>query len=524
MASQTIRLFTASIASEEKCQETITALDKLKDITINDRTIQNPEELSEKDLASTLGDMEINVKERINLLNIYNEKFNYNIIEILNKLNTMYLFSKTKLLEEYLYHIAMDSNIDPFMKIETAKTLTTYCEKGYNCLEYVISQYNTIPTPIRLESIYLLISYTGTRSNGIEYFKKFLIDQSIECLYRYKSIINLEVHLSENKENYIEISQIASKTFLECNQNMTYYRTLACQYIFNKCQASDELKQFALESLFSFATDTDLDYNLRADAVDVLLNYDDNQIVARANLILMELGANGRTVRSIFENAQNVHQKSIEESAHKTIEFLSAIPNPNATNYEKVRDTLTEHAIKRSHEERAKINTALTRIMIDRAIYGKCLMSLTSILIKLWIFIDSHEYKEDLIERLIDELIDSSEVCSTGYAHRLVNVLSGYTDMNLSISFEEQIAANLQGRLNAIIRDIQDECYQSLIINEMLIPVIDFHLRSNFLKFFRESISKIREGMYQEFRDYMSDTDYDLYFRKAIMSYEGISY
>ena len=58
-------------------------------------------------------------------------------------------------------------------------------------------------------------------------------------------------------------------------------------------------------------------------------------------------------------------------------------------------------------------------------------------------------------------------------------------------------------------------------MNEMTIDPSHFHSRSNFLKFFRTVISQIREEMYSEFKDYMSDTDYDMYFRKALIHYEG---
>jgi hypothetical protein len=517
-----LKLFTATIAEDDKRQATTTVLEQLSELSIADKTVQDPDSLLDKDLASHLGDMEISLPERILLLNLYNLKFQENIVEIITKLNTMYLFSRTKYLAEYLEAIVLRSDIDPFLKVETARNLAEYSERGFHCIDYVLVTYPSIPTPIRLEAIYALMTHDGLFEKAMSYYESFLVDQSIDCLYRYKSIINLETQLKDHAERYVEVARRACRTFLDCKQNMTYYRTLAVQYIFRKCSGDVELQQLGLDALFGFATDIELDYNLRADAVDVLLNVDDKTVVARANLILMELGANGRTVRSIFENAQNVHQKSIEDSARGMIDFLSTIPNPKAVDFATARDKIVETGAGRDVCSREKVNMALTRILIDRAVYGTASMTLHSILVKVWLFIDGHEHRSALVERLLDELIDSSEVCSTGYAHRLVNVLSGFTEQSLSISFEEQVAANLQGRLNAIIRDIEDADYQSLIITEMLIPVIHYHLRGNFLKFFRESISRIREAMYQEFRDHISDTDYDLYFRKAIMVYEGV--
>jgi len=55
---------------------------------------------------------------------------------------------------------------------------------------------------------------------------------------------------------------------------------------------------------------------------------------------------------------------------------------------------------------------------------------------------------------------------------------------------------------------------------EMAINTENTSSRANFLKFFRDNMLKIREEMYMEFREHMTDVDFDLWFRAAIMSYE----
>jgi hypothetical protein len=126
-------------------------------------------------------------------------------------------------------------------------------------------------------------------------------------------------------------------------------------------------------------------------------------------------------------------------------------------------------------------------------------------------------------KRLLEELVESNNKCSTGYVSRLVNTLSGFDEnMSITISFEDQIIANLEGRLNSKIKNITNDEEMDMILHEMTVPVLFYHLRGNFLKFFRENISSIREEMYQEFCQFMTDTDYDMNFRKAIMHYEGV--
>ena len=164
----------------------------------------------------------------------------------------------------------------------------------------------------------------------------------------------------------------------------------------------------------------------------------------------------------------------------------------------------------------------MIRIQIDRATYGHSNLTLVSILVKIWGYIEESEHKEELENRLMEEIVESNNKCSSGYVGRLVNTLSGFDhDMSIIISFKDQIVANLEGRLNAKARGITDDTFRDLVLEEMIVPVHHFDQRGNFLKFFRENISQIREEMYQEFKEFMEDSDYDMHFRSAIMSYEG---
>jgi hypothetical protein len=55
-----------------------------------------------------------------------------------------------------------------------------------------------------------------------------------------------------------------------------------------------------------------------------------------------------------------------------------------------------------------------------------------------------------------------------------------------------------------------------------MLETTKFNDRRHFLMFFRQYMLRIREELYEEFKEYVSDTDFDLTIRKAISSYEGI--
>ena len=182
---------------------------------------------------------------------------------------------------------------------------------------------------------------------------------------------------------------------------------------------------------------------------------------------------------------------------------------------------------------------------MDRALYSKYNCSLLNILLKIWTYLTTHESEDDMKKRLLEELIDMSGTCSSGFSSRLVNVISGYGDFNLNISWRDQIIANFTGRLNARARDISSkekmsincklynfstpemellEDFQEKVLEEMTVNSNDFASRKNFLKFFRKNMLTIRQELFEEFKNHIPDTDFDLYFRSAISNYETGGY
>ena len=121
-------------------------------------------------------------------------------------------------------------------------------------------------------------------------------------------------------------------------------------------------------------------------------------------------------------------------------------------------------------------------------------------------------------------MIDAANKCSTGYIYRLINSLSGLTEYNLKITFEEQIASNLHGRLNRAIKNLDDDEFRNNVLWEMSLCSDVINKKKNFMKFFREILPKLKEELWIEFRDYITDVDFDLYLRKSISLYEGIKF
>jgi hypothetical protein len=534
--------------------------------------------LEEKDNATIIVDIEdeldvvheylmdgsVGISSRIKLLDKYYNKYGESqTTEIISRLATLYQFSGTKILEKYLYEICVTSEISSYLKIISAKSLCSFNpnnELGYKSLNIICQNMKNVATPCKIEAICLLMFYETYKKQSLIYFCRIINNPDLDCDYRYKTILSLENKDIPDRLFFLEKSNIE---FFNNKTNRTLYRILSAQYLIQKCKLQKDVLDHVETTITDFARDTNLDYNLRADSADVILRLgtnSDNILIARE--IIMMLGRQDGNIKTIFDNAQNVHIDEIEQSVLVTLEFLSSVElktlsgvpgTPKITfdyikkQVDKELDKTKSHEDKKIHDEKVdKINISLNRIYLDRALYSKYNLSLLHIILKIWSYITSHKSEEDMKNRLVEELIDMSGTCSSGLASRLINVLSGYGEFNLSISWRDQIIANFNGRLNARARDITDEfhiqqnCkmyglldtnqlvslenFQGDVLSEMTVNSNDFNSRINFLHFFRKNMLSIREELYEEFKVHITDTDFDLYIRAAIAVYETGGY
>ena len=336
--------------------------------------------------------------------------------------------------------------------------------------------------------------------------------------------------------------------------------------------------------LLDIANNVNIEYNTRADATDVVLKYGDTKSKELATAIIIKLGQAGNKgeVKTLYENAQNAHSESIEQSAISCFENIVKykLIKKEGTNNDIDFDYVIEKLGELNDDERITLN----RIQMDHALYTKFACSLKTAIVVMYSFITSHEFSELLIDRLRDELCSSAGICSSGIFERIMNTPSGIIDeLSITISFDEQITANLSGRLNAKIRGIvakpcfhmsipafcdcksriciagreklsgaygrrqkgvdynpcgdcmvcknvkcthqcTENCNETIcdnILEEMIIPTHEYNKRQTFLKFFTMTISDIIEELREEFLEYMDEATFELYMKRAILQYQG---
>ena len=521
----------------------------IEDIILNDddelfQTVQLSESLVNFDkfkLSDVIYNFSILIDIRITALELYYNFEGDNSIELVNKITGIYQFSGSKILENYLFKICEKSKISSFLKLECAKSLHNFNEgkedndpvhvSGYISINNVCKDninFMYLATPCKIDAICLLMKSDIFKNECRNYFIDIINNVLIDCNFRYKTILSLEKKDIKNKDFYLKESCIE---FLDRNTNLITYRILSAQYLLQNCNLNNEIKKLVENILLMFRNDETLTYNKRSEESETLIRYGSDENKIRARHIITVLGREGQTIiKTVFSNAQNVHVEEIEKSVLDILDKLNNIPLKNNNERDltfefiekQINDIIEERKKTQSSPDQLnnfeKIKISLNRINLDRALYSKYNCSLVNILVKVYSYIITSDSKYILIERLLEELIEMSGTCSTGFASRIINTISGFENFSIRISFEDQISSNIFGRLNSKIRDIEDEDIKNNILEEMTTNSITE--KSNFYTFFISVIPTIKEEMYQEFKDYMEDTEFDFYMIKAISLYQ----
>jgi len=486
--------------------------------------------LKDENLKETILDFSLSNVIRLRALNIFYEKNGMNeTLEFISKLSTMYQFSGSTILKQYLYDICVNTNLNIILKITASKSLCSQNDEndlqGYKAIIIIYPDTikNDIPIPIRVELLVLLMKCQLYKKETREFFFEIINDQKLECDFRYKTILLLENHVEKEYSYFIKKGFLQ---FLSNTKNKVSYQILAGQYLLKRCSLTPRQKRITEEKLLCMAQNKDIEYNRRADATDVVLQMGTVQNKKLAKQIIKKLGEEDRTVRTVFDDAQNSHNlekidESVEEIVHNLNKFDLLRVNSKYIDFNYVESKI--HEFMTSYPEKAKnqVSLSLNRIYMDCATYTKYNCNLKTILLKVYTYIQNNvDNREEMFKRLIEELEHSDGLCSSGYIKNIVNSITGFGEFSFKMTWKEQIIANFSGRLNARARAIQDEEIKGLVLSEMSVKSSDWHNRTNFLAFFRKHMLSIREEMYREFCKHVDDFEFDLYFRDAISKYE----
>lgn len=447
-----------------------------------------------------------------------------------------------------------------------------------------IAKDTSVPFEDRCQAIHYLqrIPKINKYEEIIEAVKTIVEDERYLIEKRYHFLFNNDgkVKLDHELVNFFHLYIYDNSDRLKVP---TIYKIISAQFLL---QTTDKNKGEVQEFLLSIANNRTLTLQLRVEACDILINYG---YVVNDNLVNYKLEgmrvlnslsyslpekSSKPMLLTVYNNMQNVHNSTIQGSALKFLELLERetshkIHEYNADimlynirlfiaeneqlsdrvlNREELHsivqdglDNLSPNEFSQLVENKkvfiplcqkaiySKVEKAFERITIDSAMFnGRLLIDiLIMVYIKVQEFkqLDKMEEYNELMIRMIQELIDAVDTCMTGFCTRILNILSGYVEVLVTIiSFAEQLKNNINGRMHVLLENETTEEEFSNIQLEMI------HESKSLKPMIQAFLDRVNSKLFDELRGefveckerYMSIEEFDLVYRLTISKYFGL--
>jgi hypothetical protein len=224
---------------------------------------------------------------------------------------------------------------------------------------------------------------------------------------------------------------------------------LSCRYLLRTLNPGNALRHSILEFILDQIESTEISENLKGDSCDILITCGEGDEIDYGEACLKKLIKQQTSNPENLYNSQSVHNSSFVESAVKILRELRKSYTPDKT-----IDFLKE-MIQVPQEHTEKVNKFFYRALTDTTkfdvytildclyLVGKKIQEVTG---------DSYI---TCLNRLIEEILDAQDTCSTGYLVRIVNVLSGIiegSEFSLKLDPRQELKQVINTRLSDILQ------------------------------------------------------------------------
>jgi hypothetical protein len=206
---------------------------------------------------------------------------------------------------------------------------------------------------------------------------------------------------------------------------------------------------------------------------------------------------------TVYNDTQNIHNHEVNKQAMDVAENLTtdeSLEQKNTLNIEGI----LEKTYKDYDLHKDKIKKSLNRIQTDPARF-KNDITIKSVYDKTCQYISKSKHKDELIKRLGDELVEMSNLCSTGHLTRVLNSIQGFDDtpenLKIKMSFGDEIYASLNHYLN---KQLQNDTNADQLLDDMISDNKNEKKRYN--DFIAEKLNKKYSEMKNDYKDLLDET------------------
>jgi hypothetical protein len=546
---------------------------------------------------------DISPEDRIKIIDIFYDRDKNLIIECVNNIINTYAQYKNSFKKELLLwlttiiYFSFPIRIRCLEQLYDMSVITNdVSDKYLTCIEDVISQplnfkrkyevgttliWNLFKNIIKSRDVVLTEELIDRLTNV---WKCIVTDTFLQEDFRYKLLQSLC-----NDNNFFEDAVPTDKEikfrFSEVSLLVDWEDYRYFMYIIQFIISTDKLKTEYLDTLINLIKERNLNGNAVADIADFLLGIVENNpnhtlpeniedYTIKGKELLDSISFEGKGPKTFYNNSQNIHKLDVDTTINPFIEKLLSLSLDIPTTEDEynsfvdvVVDNIKEYSSNLEYEldDQLRVIGAINRFILDNTLYSKYNVSLLNLLIRSYYYIQTHEFKDELMERLCQELCDMADTCTTGHIYRLVNIFSGY-EVSVTIPVEEEIKGCVYARLQTIIQNKTEE-EQTLIFDSIgdseeiknrskvrvdttssLVGTEFAHLDDKgevikgilreediiktqmlskvedpevvFNRLLGKDISNLLDELRKEYSNVISEQDLDVYFRKAINMFQ----
>lgn len=317
-------------------------------------------------------------------------------------------------------------------------------------------------------------------ADNINILIQFMVNYTSTQDYKYKIYKTFYTLYMENKYHKEPIMYCFKLIKCDCDDKL---KIIICSLLYKEKDDVSDL----IEELKSIEAGSEIE-NIKADVADLLLKFEDESAKELGRSILSKL-ERVKGKRSFYDNSQNVHSIDVDRSIKEFLNFLSTNQSlvVNKFNEEDEFNKISKAIQSINNDER--IIQSLNRIYLDSNLYEG--YTILTIFLKMWLLINSHTYSSELKQRLVEELIDMSDTCSSGHMLRLTNVFSGY-GYNIRMNIKVEIRSKITHLVNKKIKE-------SLESNELIENIGNIEENNKFSLFFMKNSDDIKTELLKEY-------------------------
>jgi len=296
---------------------------------------------------------------------------------------------------------------------------------------------------------------------------------------------------------------------------------MSARYIISQYEYTSKERNDVLEYILDIADDVNETVYARSECADILTSVGEGDEITFGYQVLEDLGDlyNENKLKTIYTNAQNAHNETINENTRNIVkslykEYITKYTYNDliSSSIEPIQKDLINIC---NEEDKELITSFLYRVMTDPFKFERLTLAdvLNLVYYKIKTMLDN---KDELIKRLLEEVKECDNTCTTGYFTRIVNTLNGFMtqkELTFYINPRDEIRSVIFARLNNSIRNLKERDRNAVLDS----------LEEGDLNAFEEfmEIYSPEEQIREEYKELLTDDEFKNIFDKCLKEFTG---